>query len=203
MGHGPVPGQGGLARVCSVEESTSMPGLMQKHPGGEASGYAARPHNQASGKAQTDVDYCHEESNFPEVRDLEFPFPVHASVSSVRKTAPGRHVDCRTLGAHGLHCLVLKIAEAVRRTKGLRRKLLTKLKLNCPWAIDINSDTLSSQSTGSPVRIDRADVAYAVEYACIQDRNCLATATVAAGSSSCGTCPSSSNTLSRLPAISR
>ena len=72
--------------------------------------------------------------------------------------------DCRTLGAHGLHCLVLKIPEEVRRTKGLRSKLLTKVKLNSPWAININSDTPSSQSRGSPVRIDWADVAYAVEY---------------------------------------
>lgn len=63
--------------------------------------------------------------------------------------------------SHGLarHCLVLKLPEGMRRTKGLRRKLLTKVKSNRPWAVNINSDTLSSQSTGSPVRIDWADVA--------------------------------------------
>jgi len=44
------------------------------------------------------------------------------------------------------------------------RQFLTKVKLNRPSAININSDTLSSQSVGSPVRIDWADVAYAVEY---------------------------------------
>lgn len=54
-------------------------------------------------------------------------------------------------------------AKSTIRT-GLRRKLLTKVKLNCPGATNINSDTLSSQSAGNPVRIDWADVAYAIEY---------------------------------------
>lgn len=43
---------------------------------------------QASGNAHSDVDFCHTEPDLPEVRDLEYPFPVHASVSSVRRAAP-------------------------------------------------------------------------------------------------------------------
>jgi hypothetical protein len=34
------------------------------------------PHNQASGNAHSDVDFCHRESNFPQVWELEYPHPV-------------------------------------------------------------------------------------------------------------------------------
>jgi len=56
-----------------------------------------KPRNQTSDNAHSDVDFCHTESNFPEVRDLKYPFPVYASVSSVssvRRTDPGRGQLC-------------------------------------------------------------------------------------------------------------